>query len=219
MDGVHDLGGRVGFGPIDVGEPEVLFHHAWEERTLAVIRSMTRPVPWSIDWFRHVRELIEPVDYLSRPYYDQWLQSYAAMLVDAGAASVEEIATGHSQKAPPAGLPPPMAPAAVAPATKRLATFAQPIDTPPAFAAGDRVRAKHTGAVGHTRLPAYARGRTGTIEAVRGGFVFPDTNMADDGPAEMLYTVGFAAGDLWPEAKGRRDRVFIDLWESYLERA
>ena len=36
--------------------------------------------------------------------------------------------------------------------------------------------------------------------------------------AEPLYTIAFQAGDLWSEAAGRRDRVFVDLWESYLER-
>ncbi|MEO8668447.1 MAG: nitrile hydratase subunit beta [Bauldia sp.] len=219
MDGIHDLGGRLGFGPIDVHEPEEQFHHDWEERTLAIIRAMTRPIPWSIDWFRYVRELIEPVDYLSRPYYDQWLQTYAAMMIDAGAASVEEFAAGQSLTAPRAGMPAPMAPRDVAAATTRLSRFERAIDAEPAFAVSDRVRAKRESATGHTRLPGYARGRTGTVEAVRGAFVFPDTNMTDDGPAKSLYTVRFAATELWPEAAGRPDSVFVDLWESYLERA
>ncbi len=68
---------------------------------LGIVRAMTRPAPWSIDWFRHVRELIEPVDYLTRPYYDQWLQTYAAMMVNSGVATVEELATGKSAGADP----------------------------------------------------------------------------------------------------------------------
>ncbi len=218
MDGIHDLGGRVGFGPIDVNEPEEQFHHAWEARTLAIIRAVTRPVPWSIDWFRQVREMIEPVDYLTRPYYDQWLQTYAAMLVHAGAATVEEIATGKS-KAAVSGLAPPMGPRDVAKAKTRFPKFSRQLGAKPQFAVGDKVRARLAGSVGHTRLPQYARGRIGRIEADRGGYVFPDSNATDEGFAAQLYTVAFAAGELWPEARGNRDHVFIDLWESYLEPA
>lgn len=218
MDGIHDLGGRVGFGPIDVNEPEEQFHHPWEARTLAIIRAMTRPIPWSIDWFRQARERIEPVDYLTRPYYDQWLQTYAAMLVHAEAATVEEIATGKS-KATVAGLAPTMGPQDVATAKTRFPKFNREIHASPRFAVGDKVRAQIEGSVGHTRLPQYARGRSGRIEAYRGGYILPDSNATDDGDAAPLYTVGFAASELWPEAEGSRDRVFIDLWESYLEPA
>ena len=218
MDGIHDLGGRLGFGPIDVDEPEEPFHHPWEARVMAVVRWMTRPVPWSIDWFRAVREQIEPADYLTRPYYDQWLQTYAAMLVHAGAATVDEIATGRS-KSQPAGMPPPMGPEAVAKAKLTLARFNREIEARPRFAVGDAVRARRNGSVGHTRLPQYARGRLGRVEAYRGCFVLPDSNAADDGHAEPLYTIAFAASELWPEATRGRDQVFIDLWESYLEPA
>lgn len=218
MDGIHDLGGRAGFGPVDVDEPEEQFHHDWEARTLAIIRAMTRPVPWSIDWFRHVREMIEPGDYLGRPYYDQWLQTYAAMLVDAGVASVAEIAAGRAAE-PVAGLPPPMAPGDIPKARARAPQFRRALDAPPRFAVGDAVRTLVHGAPGHTRLPLYARGREGTVAFVRGGYILPDANARDDGPAEPLYTVSFAASALWPEARESRDTVSLDLWESYLEPA
>ncbi|HZP21178.1 MAG TPA: nitrile hydratase subunit beta [Bauldia sp.] len=218
MDGIHDLGGRVGYGPVDVHEPEEQFHHAWEARSLAIIRAFTRPEPWSLDWFRQVRELIEPADYLGRPYYDQWLQSYAAMAVHSGAATVEEIVSGRSERRMP-GLPPPMSPSDVARSAKTFPDFRRSVSTPPRFAAGAKVRTHRDGSVGHTRLPQYARGRDGRIHLYRGGFVLPDRNERDDGPGDHLYTVAFAAGELWPEAKGRPDTVFIDLWESYLEPA
>jgi nitrile hydratase len=216
MDGIHDLGGRAGFGPVDVHEPEEQFHHEWEARALAIIRSMTHPVPWSLDWFRQVRELIEPVDYLSRPYYDQWVQSYCAMLVAAGAASVGEIAAGKAERSV-TGLPPPMDAAQVHEAMRKLAYSTRPVSAPPRFAIGDSVSTIALGAEGHTRLPLYARGRTGKIVAYRGGFVLPDDNARDAGRGEHLYTVGFAAADLWPESADSRDRVHLDLWESYLE--
>jgi len=218
MDGIHDLGGREGFGPIDVGEPEEPFHAPWEARMLGIVRAMSRPVPWSIDWFRHVREQIDPADYLTRPYYDQWLQTYAAMMIESGLATVEELASGRSAR-PVAGLPPPMVPAAVAAAKRNTVRFDRPAEAPPRFAAGDRVRTRCDIAARHTRLPLYARDRAGEVIAQRGAHVLPDTNLRGDGGAEALYTVAFAAAELWPEATGRRDSIRLDLWESYLEPA
>src|SRR5215467_9809650 len=84
MDGIHDLGGRQGFGTINVHETEVPFHEPWEARVLGIVRAMSPAADWNIDWFRHCRELIEPVDYLTRPYFDQWLQTYAAMPCELG---------------------------------------------------------------------------------------------------------------------------------------
>ena len=107
MDGVHDLGGRQGFGAIDVNEPEEQFHEEWEARVRAMITVMSRAPDWNLDWFRFCRELIDPVDYLSRPYFDQWLQSYAAMMVNSGLATVEELASGKATFRPE-GLEPPM---------------------------------------------------------------------------------------------------------------
>lgn len=218
MDGIHDLGGREGYGPIDVSEPPEPFHAPWEARLLGIVRAMSRPVPWSIDWFRHVRECIEPADYLTRPYYDQWLQTYAAMMIDSRVATLDELATGRSAAAID-GVAPPMTPDKVPAATRSMARFDRESDAQPAFAAGDRIMTRAFGSRGHTRLPQYARGRPGRIEAFRGFHVLPDSNMAGGGPAEPLYTVAFAAADLWPEAAGRRDRIHLDLWESYLEPA
>jgi nitrile hydratase beta subunit len=218
MDGIHDLGGRQGFGPVDVEEPEEPFHAPWEGRMVGMARGMSRPADWSIDWFRNCRELIEPVDYLIRPYYDQWLQTYAAMMVNSGIATVAELASGRAASRAE-GLPPPMSAADVATAKRAVRNFQREIDRSPAFAPGDAVRAISHGHAGHTRLPAYARGRRGWIEACHGAHVFPDASARGDERAEPLYTVGFAATELWPDARGGQDHVFLDLWESYLERA
>lgn len=218
MDGIHDLGGREGYGPIDVAEAEEPFHAPWEARVLGMVRAMSRPADWSIDWFRHCRELIDPVDYLSRPYYDQWLQTYAAMMVNSGVATVQELASGKTNTAS-TDLPPPMAPADVEAAKSAVVRFDREAPAAPAFAIGDAVRAKAHGSPGHTRLPAYVRGRPGRIEAYRGAHVLPDANARGEKRAEPLYTVAFEVTALWPEAAARRDRVMLDLWESYLERA
>src|SRR5262249_60152566 len=96
--------------------------------------------------------------------------------------------------------------------------FEREIKGPPVFKSGDSVRGKSPGVWGHPRLPAYVRGRRGWVEAFHGAPVFPDANAHGEKRAEPLYTVGFDAAELWPDAKGRRDRVFLNLWESYLER-
>ena len=216
MDGIHDLGGREGFGAIDVDELEDPFHEPWEARVRGIVNAISRPSDWSIDWFRHCRELIDPTDYLTRPYFDQWLQTYAAMMVNSGVATVEEVASGQS-KSSAADLPPPMTAGDVG-KKKAGKSFEREIDAPAVFALGDSVRVKSHGVPGHTRLPAYARGRRGRIEAYHGAHIFPDANAHGEDRAEPLYTVGFDAAELWPEAEGRRERVFLNMWESYLER-
>jgi len=140
------------------------------------------------------------------------------MLVNSGVATIEEVASGRSQSAI-SGLVPPMPPEAVEQAKSKPMHFDRESAAEPALTVGDVVRARPHGAPGHTRLPAYVRGRRGVIEACHGAHVQPDAKAHGRDRAEPLYTVAFDAGELWPEAVGRRDRVFLDLWESYLERA
>ena len=218
MDGIHDLGGRQGFGAVAVSEPEEQFHEPWEARVRGLVNAMTRLPDWNLDWFRHCRELIAPVDYLTRPYFDQWLQTYAAMLVSSGAATVEELASGRASFSVPS-LPAPQSAAEVAAIFSGARRFDAEVDSAPAYAPGDAVRAVAQGARGHTRLPGYVRGRRGCIECHHGAHVLPDANALGEKRYEHLYTVGFDAAQLWPESQGSRDRVFVDLWESYLEHA
>lgn len=73
---------------------------------------------------------------------------------------------------------------------------------------------------GHTRLPRYARGRVGEVLAVRGAFVFPDSNAHAGGESpQWLYTVRFTARELWGPQGDARASVTIDAFEPYLEPA
>ena len=216
MDGAHDLGGREGFGPIDVNEPEAPFPADWEGRMWAMAK-MTGQPDWTIDWWRHVRELIAPLDYLNRPYFDQWAQIYAALMVDSGHATLEELASGKSDGSRPA-LDPPISAEEVLAASRQTARFDRPSEQTPAFAPGDRVMTRAQGHSGHTRLPSYAMGRPGVVHAYHGAHILPDAKARGKKQVEPLYSIAFQAADLWPEADGRRERVFLDLWESYLER-
>jgi nitrile hydratase len=96
----------------------------------------------------------------------------------------------------------------------------RPVDAEPLFKAGDRVRTKNFNPTGHTRLPRYARGRTGLVEAVRDGFVFPDANAHGRGEQpQFVYTVVFDASEIWGEGADPTLTISIDAWESYLEPA
>ena len=90
----------------------------------------------------------------------------------------------------------------------------------PSFQVGQLVRARNINPTGHTRLPRYARGRLGTVDRDHGVYVFPDTNAHFLGEKpQHLYSVRFAARELWGEQAGPRDAVYVDLWDDYLEPA
>ena len=87
-----------------------------------------------------------------------------------------------------------------------------------AFAVGDVVRTRDFEPRGHTRLPGYARGKRGVIEAIHGPYRLPDTNAhLASVDWEPVYTVAFAARELWGERAEASSSVRIDLWQSYLE--
>jgi nitrile hydratase len=90
-------------------------------------------------------------------------------------------------------------------------------DRSPSFKSGDRIRTIPHGIAGHTRLPRYARGQPGYIEAKLGSFVLADANAAGAPRAEWLYRVAFDSRDLWGAEAAAGDSVVLDLWESYLE--
>ena len=213
---VHDMGGRTGLGPVQMDADEKPFHADWEARMWGINEAMTGADGWTLDWWRHVRELIPAADYLTRPYFDQWMLVYAAMMVDDNWASVAEIAQGKAARAAPQASPPQNA-ADVPQAARRAKDFRLKTDRAPAFQIGDRVKTIRIGGIAHTRLPAYAMEREGMVHAYRGTHVVPDENALGREMAEPLYTIAFAAADLWPEAKERKERIFVDLWERYLE--
>ena len=90
----------------------------------------------------------------------------------------------------------------------------------PAFAVGDRVRARNINPPGHTRLPRYARGHVGLIERVHGAHVFPDSHAHGPGrrPASGSTRCVHGPRAVGPDAR-HGDSVRLDLWEPYLERA
>jgi nitrile hydratase beta subunit len=221
MDGIHDLGGKQGYGPIDVDEVDTPFHHDWEAREWGISRCARTP-EITIDWWRHCRELIAPEDYLGRPYFDSWAQTDFSTYIEAGWMKVKDIGAFDAMAEALAAGADDDSPAAltleqVLTEDRRHAyRFDAEIDAEPLFAAGQQVQAASHGHAGHTRLPQYARGRRGTIQACNGAYVFPDLSARGVEEHQYCYSVMFTADELWAEAEGSRDKVFLDLWESYL---
>ncbi len=221
MDGIHDLGGKEGYGSIEVDDDESPFHEDWEGREWGIAQCARTP-GITIDWWRHCRELIMPEDYLGRPYFDSWAQTDFSTYIEAGYFSEKEISAGKSlSKDTDIGE------TAVAMTLKQVlqedhdhaVRFDAEIETPPVFAVGQAVIASRHGNSGHTRLPQYARGRRGTVHAYNGAHVFPDLSAQGEEVHQHCYSVMFEASELWPEAQWSQDKVYLDLWESYLAEA
>lgn len=222
MNGIHDLGGRHGFGAVTREDDEPAFHARWEARVFAIVAA-ARPAGavGNVDQFRHAVERIDPVAYLSHGYYGRWLGGIETLLREAGVIDEADLlariaALGGDPRRPAAARPqarpdrvgyPP-----AATGSRREVAVA------PRLQVGDGVRTCATGTSGHTRLPGYARGRCGTVIAWHGGWVLPDSNAHGHGEApEHLYTVAFPGDVLWGTQAEPGTSVRLDLFESYLQ--
>jgi nitrile hydratase subunit beta len=219
VNGAQDLGGMMGFGPIAPETNEPVFHSDWERRACAVTIAAGACGLWTLDESRSVRESLPPAEYLAKTYYDVWITALEKLAVAHGMVSRAELAAGRAL------TPPPEAPrkataAQIAAGIARGTAYDRQPSAPAAFAVGQRVRARMMNPSGHTRLPRYARGRVGEVAAMRGVFVFPDTNARRAGEnSQWLYTVRFAARELWGPEGDARSTVTIDAFEPYLEPA
>ncbi len=93
-------------------------------------------------------------------------------------------------------------------------------DVPAKFKAGERVLTRNIHPTGHTRLPRYARARRGTIASDHGVFIFPDSHALGEGAKpQHLYSVHFTARELWGPDMSEGDRIYLDLWDDYLDPA
>ena len=218
MNGIHDMGGMHDMGPIEHEENEPVFHQPWEGRVYAMNRALNAWGKWNIDAGRYGIELLPPAGYLQMSYYERWLARNLEFLVKFGLVTREEMETSKpapgSQKATP-----PLTAAALSAAAGSRGNFMRPqADAKARFAVGQQVRARNMNPVGHTRLPRYARGKKGAVVRCHGIFVFPDTNAHFLGEQpQHLYSVQFAARELWGADASPRDSVDIDMWDSYLD--
>ena len=222
MNGVHDMGGMHGFGPIQ--RDEETFHAQWEKRVHALLATaFTRGMgPRNIDASRHALERMQPSAYLRSSYYERWLAALQTGLIEQGALDEAAIDARARllQQHPVAAEPAQLDLSGVARELAPRRAYQPRSDGPaPRFAPGDQVVARNIHPPGHTRLPRYARGRHGLVHRVQGIHSFPDTNAHGLGPQPRpLYSVRFEAAVLWGASAEGPGSVYLDLWESYLEK-
>ena len=214
MNGVHDMGGMHGFGPVEPEPNEPPFHEAWEGRVLAMQRAMRYTRTFNIDMSRAAQERLPARVYLSVSYYHRWALGLESNAVEHGLIDADEVVAGHALR--PGKPVTRMTKDDLAGAFSR-GSFFRPTDAQPRFKPGDRVRTRNVNPPTHTRLPRYARGRAGVVEAIRGCHVFPDSVTTGGGEnPQWLYTVVFDGRELWGEGADATLRVSIEAFEPYL---
>jgi nitrile hydratase subunit beta len=220
MDGIHDLGGKQGYGPVDV-DANASWHETWESRMFALVNCAFRAgLIGNLDQFRHAIERIAPTAYLQQGYFGRWTGGLENLLVESGVLTSQLIDERAGELGQPGDA---LTAARPSPHPDRVDSlggepgFERSIEALPRFVVGQPVLTRSHASLGHTRLPAYVRGRTGTITAWHRAWVLPDTNAHGLGEhPEHLYTVAFTGRTLWGESVDPHVEVCIDLFESYL---
>ena len=234
MNGIHDMGGMHGFGPIVRERDEPVFHHEWERRMFALAIAMMGNRTFNVDQYRQAIERMPPDQYLATSYYEHWLFAFERLLIEKGVVARTEIDVVMA--ALRAGARPPQAPVVKAEnagdaveSSKEAAGLSEALgggarslrydeSYRARFKEGDRVIGRNRNPVGHTRIPRYVRGRRGVIYRDWGVFIFPDTHASGEGAnPQHCYAVEFAARELWGGEYPADERVYVDLWEAYVE--
>jgi nitrile hydratase subunit beta len=228
------MGGMHGFGPVLRERDEPVFHAEWERRMFALALAAMGRRSFNIDEYRRTIERMPPAQYLAASYYERWLYALETLLIEKGVVARTEIEvvmaalrahatsagtaaksgtqgeTRADRKASESGV---LAEAMVGDRSLRRDQSFHP-----RFKAGDPVLARNVNPAGHTRIPRYARGHHGTIYRDWGVFVFPDTHAHGGGAKpQHCYAVEFEGRELWGADHPAGERVYIDLWEDYLE--
>ena len=209
MDGIHDLGGMEGMGPVVAEPDEPVFHADWERRAWGMTMCTFVAGLSNGAQFRHAIERMNAAHYLSSPYYEHWITGVATRAVETGIVSSDELDDRAGGRFP---LSQPVASTGV---------LAQEGTTDPSasFVVGAEVRVVDVTTRGHTRCPRYVRRRRGTVVRVDHAASVPDVEAhADAQVVEPIYTVAFPLAELWgPGAEA--GTVCVDLWQRYLEPA
>ncbi len=221
MDGIHDMGGMMGFGVVAHQTDEPLFHDDWERVAFGLLLQASGRVGFSDDHLRAHIERIPPLAYLQASYYERWIRALESFLEERGllsSAAVEACMAGMAGPTRPAGGRGATLDDIEEAVAGGASTRRDGAGTPARFRSGDRVRVLNEHPCHHTRAPRYTRGRIGEVVRDHGVFVYPDTHARDLGECpEHCYTVTFGAHELWGAHTPLSDVVNVDLYESYLE--
>ena len=214
MDGIHDMGGMHGFGPVDT-TAVASGREGWEAR-LQVVAWLSGGLS------RGAIEALSPDRYLDATYHERWLVAAEDQLLGRGV--VERDALDAWQRAfseDPTARPPRTEDETILARVEAM-LFVTPTLAPAqdsSFAVGDRVRVKRMRPERHHRCPRYVRGALGTIEKVPGNDAVPELPPSE-ARSETVYTVRFSSIDLWGDRSDRDEPPYdllIDLLQSYLE--
>lgn len=218
MNGPHDLGGMQSLGPVPYEKNEPVFHARWEGRVYAINRALGFWRKWNGYSARYESEQFSPADYFGMSYYERWFVRLSKLLVKTKMATPGEFESGKAARGSTKATPPLTADQVVPMFTKGKFEGRNRAGAAPRFRIGQRVHSRNMHPTGHTRLPRYARGKFGTIERDYGVFPFPDAiaHFLPDKP-QHVYSVRFAAHELWGEQAKPQDSVYIDMWDEYLE--
>ena len=216
ITGIHDMGGVPGYGRVEPERDEPVFHEHWEGRVFGLVTSVKDALS------RPNLESLDPDDYLSG-YYRRWMMALERGLIERGVLGANELSAKtdyfrHNPDARPTRVLDPELTERVRQGMYRQLQVRKEQAAPPAFAVGDVVRARRIEHGGHTRLPRYAQGKSGSIAQIFAAYDFPDDSpTAKDAPVQQLYSVRFEGSELWGESAESGTAVYIDMWESYLE--
>jgi nitrile hydratase len=203
MDGIHDMGGRQGFGVVRYTHNARAFHADWEVRVNSLYAQAVKVGVFNMDEYRHAIERMEPRHYLTASYYERSLTSLATLCVEKGIVTREELER-RAHGAFPLAAP-------SAPGRTNVATRER-------FKPGDRVRVRLDHVPGHVRMPGYIRGKTGVVVGESPAYPFPDAHAhAVQAQDEPTYDVRFRSEDLWPNS-AEPALVHVGVFQSYLER-
>ncbi|MEZ0213197.1 MAG: nitrile hydratase subunit beta [Xanthobacteraceae bacterium] len=227
MNGLHDTGGKHGYGAVLTEANEPPFHAPWEGRMHGIAVTCQVSGVNTTPEQRTTIENMPPNLYLDMSYYEKWLFCYEKLLNDKGIVTTAELEQRIAEQAAavlPAHPQEPASPSDYAVTVKRIiyngTPHDRPIDRAPAFKVGDRVRAKNLNPRGHTRLPGFTKGKLGTIAVYHGAHCHHEP--LADGRGEIpehLYAVKFDGPELWGTEDGNvNDAVYVDLFENYIVR-
>ena len=213
------MGGMHGMGPI---QPEKNGPSSMRNGKAEAMKSRAQWVHGANGTLiRHdsQRELIPPLDYFRMSYYERWIAALVELMLKSGLVTRTELESGRPDQGS-AKQRPPLTAEKVPNLVSKGIPASRNVPVAPRFQGGERVRARNINPVGHMRLPRYARGRVGTVDRDHGVFLFPDTNALFLGERpQHVYSVRFAARELWGQQAAPQDSVYLDLWDDYLEPA
>ena len=219
MNGVHDMGGIQNMGPIELEDNEPVFHYEWEGRVFA-LNMATGPLRlWNLDMKRQATESMQPPErYLGASYYERWLESLIKLFKERGVITEEELVTGDIKLKEITEMPLAASPDEVIALMGKGRSARVKTNIKPRFKVGDKIVTRNINIPTHTRLPRYVRGKCGRIERDHGVFIFPDTHSQNwEQSPQHVYVVSFTARELWGPDASLRDKVLVDLWDSYMD--